>query len=401
MNRRLLVVDDEPGVLDAYRIILQPVLTAQPRLASSRHSAAAQSLPTPQSAEAFEVSYATNAESALQAIEAAVKIGKPFAGGFFDVKLGPGIDGIETIRRAIQIDPELLCCIVTAYQDRSLDEIHRIFGDAFSDQWDFLSKPFSHNEIQQKARHLSLNWDRRKREKLYLEQIRSQQDQLIRSERLAAVGGLARGIAHELGNLLHRVIGISELSLQKADPVEMNNALHTIIIAAERAGNIVRNLQSLVKMESKREPLNLYEPFQECRLLLDHELRQAGVVLEEKWAPTLPRVQANRTEIGQVFLNLLINAVHAMEPNGGKITVRSYGQDHLSVVEITDTGCGIPAENLTQIFEPLFTTKGDKGTGIGLSISRKILTNHNGRIEVLSQPGKGTTFKLSFPALRT
>jgi two-component system NtrC family sensor kinase len=399
MNRRLIVVDDEPGILDAYRIILGQVTSSAPVIVSSRRGGAAAAVAAPvQAADPFEVVYAATGEAALIEIEKAYKAGTPFCGGFFDVKLGAGIDGIETIRRAKDLDPNILVCMVTAYQDRSLDEIGKIFGTEFADRWDFLTKPFAHNEILQKARNLESNWDRRKREVEHLQQIQTQHEQLVRSERLAAIGGLARGIGHEFGNILHRIIGNAELALQKNDAGEMKEALKIIATASERAGVIVRNLQSLVKMQVKREAINLYEPFKECQSLIDHELRKSAVVLNEQWDGSLPRIQANRVEIGQVFLNLMINAVHSMEPNGGTLTVKSYIEDGKACIEISDTGCGIPPENMSKLFEPLFTTKGDRGTGIGLSVTRKIVTNHNGHIAVQSTVGKGTTFKLIFPA---
>jgi signal transduction histidine kinase len=399
MNRRILVVDDEPGILDAYRIILAPVAAPPVRIASSRRSNAALATAPEAAPEVFEVTYAATGEAALIEIEKAVAAGTPFAGGFFDVKLGSGIDGIETIRRAKDLDPRLLCCMVTAYQDRNLDEIGKIFGEEFSDRWDFLTKPFAHNEIQQKARNLVSNWDRRKREKEYLEQIQAQQDQLVRSERLAAIGALARGIGHEFGNILHRLIGIAEIALQKKEPQEMESSLQLIATAAERAGVIVRNLQSLVKMQSKREDINLYEPLKECLSLIDHELKKASVKVVENWDGGLPRILGNKVEIGQVFLNLMINAIHAMEPKGGTLTITSSLDQGKVTVRISDSGCGIAPENLPQIFEPLFTTKGDKGTGIGLSVTRKIVVNHSGEIGVSSEVGKGTTFTLRFPAV--
>jgi signal transduction histidine kinase len=394
-NQRILVVDDEPGILEAYRIILAPVALAPVRVASSRRSAVAQVETNP---EEFEVTYAATGEAALVEIEKALKDGRPFAGGFFDVKLGSGIDGIETIRRIKDLDPSLLCCMVTAYQDRNLDEINKIFGEEYSDRWDFLTKPFAHNEIHQKARSLVSNWDRRKREKEYLKQIESQQDQLVRSERLAAIGGLARGIGHEFGNILHRLMGIAELALQRKDPEEMKSSLELIASGAERAGVIVRNLQSLVKMQSKRENLNLYEPLKECLSLIDHELRKASVKVEEKWDGSLPRVLGNKVEIGQVLLNLMINAMHSMEPKGGTLLIESYLAEGKVCVRLSDTGSGIDPADLPKIFEPLFTTKGDKGTGIGLSVARKIMINHSGDIRVETEKGKGTSFTLVFPA---
>lgn len=160
-NRRLIVVDDEPGLLEAYRTIFSPAAAA-PTIVSSRSKAVAPvtapSGPGPQ----YEVTYCSTGEDALLKIETAVKAKTPFVGGFFDVKLGPGIDGIETIKRSQGLDPHLLVCIVSAYQDRSLEEIAKVFGEEFDGQWDFLMKPFGRMEIAQKARNMVANWEWRR-----------------------------------------------------------------------------------------------------------------------------------------------------------------------------------------------------------------------------------------------
>jgi two-component system, NtrC family, sensor kinase len=399
-NNRILVLDDEPGILDAYRLILQPGTGSgmpERRVVSSRSSAARAVAPATVAATAFEVQYVTSGEQALEVISAAVKAGKPFAGGFFDVKLGAGIDGIETIRRARELDASMLFVMVTAYQDRSIDEISRIFGSSFADRWDFLTKPFSSNEILQKSRNLISNWDRREKIRQYLAQIEDQQRQLVLSERLAAIGTLARGIGHEFGNILNRMMGMSELALAKDDPKEMKDTLKVIVSASERAGYIVRNLQALVKMQTERSSVDIHEPLRQALALVDHELKKASITLEEKYDLNLPHLHANRVELGQVFLNLIINATHAMENKPGKLVLSTFLEGTNVCVSISDTGTGIPEDIQAKVFEPLFTTKGDRGTGIGLSVSRKIITNHNGQIRLKSQVGQGTTFTIVLP----
>lgn len=393
MNRRILIVEDEPSIVEAYRMILETSPSA-PRIVSSRTSAAV-AVASP-AVQPFELHTVSTGEAALVEIEKACRSGQPFAGGFIDVKLGGGIDGIETIKRARTVDPDMLYCVVTAYQDRALDEIERLFGEDFADKWDYLNKPFSQAEILQKARHLASYWDRRKREREYTLQIEQQQDQLVKTERLAAIGSLARGIGHEFGNILHRIIGIAELAARKNDPAQMRQSLQTIMLASERAGAVVRNLQALVKMQTKRERVNLYEPLKECLTLVEHELQKDGIAVVEDWDPDLSPVLANRVEMGQVFLNLFINAMHAMETTGGTLTLRGYARDSSVVVEIIDTGSGISPEAQKRLFEPLFTTKGDRGSGIGLSVCRKILTNHSAAITLESNPGRGTTVRLVF-----
>ena len=287
--------------------------------------------------------------------------------------------------------------MVTAYQDRSIDEISTLFGESFAERWDFLAKPFSHNEILQKARNLAANWDHRMRERDYLVQVQRQQEMLIRQERLAAVGTLARGIGHEFGNILLRIIGKAEIARDKNTNEAMTEALRVIGLSAERAGVIVRNLQGMVKMETSRELASIQQPIADSLQLIDHELKKAGVTVFEKYDTDLPKIVMNRIELGQVFLNLFINATHAMEPKGGELHISASAANGRLVVQIRDTGCGIKDENLSRIFEPLFTTKGERGTGIGLSVSRKIVENHNGHLSVKSEVGQGTEFTLSLP----
>ena len=403
MNRRLLILDDESGLLDAYRIILEPGANSSPMgaLVSSRSggsaAAVASSAPSAETeVEIFEPVYVSTGEEAIAAIQKAVQDEQPFVGGFFDVKLGPGIDGIETIRQVKDIDPNMLFVTVTAYQDRNVDEIFKIFGKEFADRWDFMSKPFSRNEIVQKARNLVANWDRKKREKEYLHQIQAQQAQLIKTERLAAVGTLARGIGHEFGNILLGIIGKADLARQKATPEAMTEALKVISNSAERAGVITRNLQTLVKVEGKRESADIRLIIKECFQLVEHELRKGQIEVEESFAQIKP-VNVSKVEIGQVFLNLTLNAVHAMAGKPGKIRVAIEEVQEGVQIDFSDSGCGISKETLTKIFQPLFTTKGDKGSGIGLSVTKKIIDNHQGRISVKSQEGKGTTFRMWLP----
>jgi signal transduction histidine kinase len=190
---------------------------------------------------------------------------------------------------------------------------------------------------------------------------------------------------------------MAEIAIQKKDPTESISTLQNIAKGAERAGVIVRNLQSLVKMETKRESLSLVEPVGDALQLVEHELKKYSIDYKTEWATDLPAVRASSVELSQVALNIIINAIHAMEQKGGTLTLRTYREKEWAVLEIADTGCGIPPENIPKLFEPLFTTKGERGTGIGLSVCKKIITNHNGTISVDSTVGKGTTFRVFLP----
>lgn len=385
MNRRLLIVEDDRALLDLYTAILNP-----PPPTSGNTALALDRAP-------FDLVVSTNGEDAIAQIKQSLKQGSPLVGGFFGLN-GNGIGGIETIRRAKELDPDLLCVIVTGQLDRSVDEIHKIFGRDYADQWDFLNKPFSRAEILQKAQNLISNWDRRKREKEYIEKIESQQDLLLRSERLAALGALAKGLGPEFGDILQGIMGKVDVALDSDSKEKMTEALKSILPMAETAGMLARNLQSLVKKEGDREPLSLAIPLKEAFQLLEFEMKRFKVRLVTEGLDALPVMKLNHVELNQTFLNIVLNAIQAMDKKGGELRVHAAMKaDGWVDIEFCDEGSGISADNLGKIFEPLFTTKTGKGPGIGLSVVRRTLESYGGRISVRSEVGRGSTFTVSLP----
>jgi two-component system, NtrC family, sensor kinase len=298
----------------------------------------------------------------------------------------PGMTGVAYLEIAKKIRPNAVRIIVTGYSEEDLvvESVRK------AQIFDYLKKPWDPEEIEASLRR-AIEFFRMTEEKKLL------QEQLIRSERMAAAGTLARGIGHEFGNILLRIVGKAELSLIHKNPAEMEKSLRTIVDAALRAGVIVRNLQSLVKTESPLEAGSLITPIQDSLSLIAHELKDATITIVEDHDPELPNFPMNRVELGQVFLNLFINAKHAMEPKGGTLSITSTTEPAGIVVSVTDTGSGIPKDVIGRIFDPLFTTKGEKGSGIGLSVSKDIVEKHQGKISVLSAPGQGTTFRIWFP----
>jgi signal transduction histidine kinase len=225
-------------------------------------------------------------------------------------------------------------------------------------------------------------------------------EQLIRSERLAAVGQVSRGIGHEFGNILLRVVGKTDLALMEKDIQKIHDHLKVVMTAAERASVIVRNLQSFSRDEPQKALNSLTKPIDEAVSLINHELVKNSVTLVKDYKPT-PDALIDTGGIGQVVLNLLINAAHAMT-KGGQITVRvepCEGPEGKAGVaaRVIDTGTGIPPEVLPRIFEFAFTTKGDRGGGLGLSVSKEIVEAHGGKILVKTEAGRGTEFTLWFP----
>lgn len=392
-NRTLLIVDDESETLKGYSEFLSPRQTTPPRRSSRRSESSAEDSSAPAPAENYQLLLASTGEQAVELVRSELAKGGRVAAGFFDVKLGPGMDGLSAIREIRKLDADIHCVVVTAYHDRTVDEINQLFGDDFKDQWDYLNKPFTQGEIIQKARQMVGAWNRRR-------QIEAMTDQLIRSERLAAVGQVARGIGHEFGNILLRVMGKTDLALIEKDVGKIHDHLKVVMSAAERAGVIIRNLQSFSRAEPSLKMLDPGLALKESLSLINHELVKHSVKLVNQTQP-LPAVRIDQGGLAQVFLNLMINAIHAM-PKGGTITVSSAestlvpGKKGVQIT-VADTGTGIPPEVLPKIFEFAFTTKGDSGSGLGLSVSKEIVDSQGGKIFVKTESGRGTEFTIWLP----
>jgi len=224
---------------------------------------------------------------------------------------------------------------------------------------------------------------------------------LRNSEKLAAVGQFAAGLAHEMGNVLALIGGSAQFLLDYPDDRrqasrECLDVIHRNVAAAD---SMIRELMAFAR---PREPLlssmNVTDSLDRAQLLLRGEFGKRGVEVVRQYAPDLPAIQGDLEQLQQVFLNLLLNAVQAME-NGGTITIRTAVDPPKWVrVELMDTGRGIHKEHLDRIFEPFFTTR-ERGTGLGLSIAHRHVEAQGGRLSVESQEGRGTRFTVSFPAM--
>jgi two-component system NtrC family sensor kinase len=241
----------------------------------------------------------------------------------------------------------------------------------------------------------------RERDELLKDEMRQQ---LTRSERLAAVGRLAAGVAHEINNPLTGVLTFAHLLLRDApEGSKEREDIETIIDSASRCRKIVRGLLDFSRQsEPRRSPADLNGVLREALSLTRNQARISRVNVVEETAPDLPEAVVDADQIQQVAVNLMLNAVDAM-PDGGDLTVRTRaveGRDGTWVeFEVADTGVGIPPGNLERVFDPFFTTKpAGKGTGLGLAIAYGIVAEHGGRIAITSEVGRGTTARVRLPA---
>lgn len=240
------------------------------------------------------------------------------------------------------------------------------------------------------------------------EELKESQNQLIQSEKLAAIGVLSSGIAHEIKNpLAIIVLSIEELeSLQDKLDEQSKSYISMIKRAADRANNVIIELLSFARVSDlKAEPTSLPELIQGAFVIIQNTAKFKGIQLEHNLKDQNIIVMGDKILLEQVFFNLLMNAIDSME-RGGKVTVtaltrRAYspqGETDEAVIEVKDTGCGIPPDVLPRIFEPFFTTKEQgKGTGLGLSTVYTLLKRHHGTISVNSIVGEGTTFTVTLP----
>jgi two-component system NtrC family sensor kinase len=235
-----------------------------------------------------------------------------------------------------------------------------------------------------------------------LGEILTRQEQLVQSGKMAAVGTLTSGIAHELNNPLNNIGLTTEALLEDFESYtdeERRRMLDQIYTQVERAGSTVKNLLDFTRKDrSAFTALDVSEAAQSAGRLAGNEALLAGVVWKWDLDGELPRIRGNPHDLQQVFLNLFLNAIQAM-PEGGELGVRARldGEGFVRV-DVTDTGVGIQAEHLDEIFDPFFTTKQlGEGTGLGLSVSHGIIEKHGGRIVVESEPGHGTTFSVYLP----
>ena len=231
------------------------------------------------------------------------------------------------------------------------------------------------------------------------QELRTAQEQLLQSEKLASIGQLAAGVAHEINNPMGVILGFAQ-GILKTLPEDalLRKPLTTVEKESLRCKRIVQNLLDFARRsEPTLHLININKLIDASCELVEHPISLQDVKLIKGYDPALPSIMVDPNQLQQVFINIMLNAYQAM-PNGGTlhITTRKVGSD-LQVI-FTDTGTGIPPEKIQNIFDPFFTTKEvGEGTGLGLSVSYGIVKAHGGDIEVESQAGKGTTFVIKLP----
>jgi two-component system, NtrC family, sensor kinase len=231
-------------------------------------------------------------------------------------------------------------------------------------------------------------------------ELKKAQAELLQSRKLAAVGELGAGVAHELNNPLTGILGMTQLVLRKRDPEDPEvRLLKRIEEDAKRCRDITMNL---LRFSEQSQEIALVQADLNAIVasaldLSGSVLRNKGIEVETRLEAALPQVRADTGQLQQALINILSNAGHAT-PEGGTVRVETGVEEAFAFVRIADTGRGIPRENLDRIFEPFFTTKQDwRGAGLGLSVAYRIVQGHHGTLEAESEEGTGSTFTIRIP----
>lgn len=232
--------------------------------------------------------------------------------------------------------------------------------------------------------------------------------QLIHSEKMAGVGTLSSGVTHEFNNVLQIISGRAESAKRTGNIDDIRKSLDIILDTSGRGAKIVKDLLTFTRQETlQTETCNITEPIESVLSITEPQLTKRNIKVVRDYSET-PNIEIDKSEIQQVFLNLVINARDSMLPEGGKLEISVKQADKDIEIKFSDNGKGIKKENLKKVFEPFFTTKGilgggkmqghgEEGTGLGLSVSYGLIQRHGGTISVESEEGKGTTFTIKLP----
>ncbi len=416
-NRRILVVDDNRVIHQDFRKILAPS-------GSEALDAMEANLFGKQQTDAefpgFDMDSAYQGEEALQMAQTARQQGRPYAVAFIDIRMPPGMDGVETTAKLWKDDPDLQVVLCSAYADYSWEEMMGKLG--LSQRLLILRKPFDGIEVRQLAYALTDKWELLRSNRLHMadlaraveertHQLTAANARLVESQRLQALGRLAAGLAHEINNPLGYILNnltflrsqlesdVSRLGPQ--DVQKLREVCAESFDSAERIRRIIQNIKLFSRLDdAPRTRVNLPEVL-ELALNEVRPLLAPGVMLVRDFQAT-PPVFASENGLQQVFFGLLANAAQAIkegEPATPRLRVAtSVQEDGRIAVEIQDNGKGISPEHLPRIFEPFFTTKRQgTTTGLGLSVCYGISLGLGGEITADSTLGQGATFRVLLP----
>ena len=445
INRRILVIDDNESVHEDFRKLLVGGMPETPTFDLLAQELFGDTL-SGRAGGGFEVDSAYQGVQGLELVRRALADRRPYAMAFVDVRMPPGWDGIETVRRIWQEDPALQVVICSAYSDHSWEQTVAALGE--TDRLVILRKPFENIEVRQLGCALTAKWALERRARARVEDLEaavslrtrelelaaaSLRKEIVRRERmetelrhthkLEAMGRLAAGIAHEINSPMQFVSSsldfirqslpaiVPLLEAARADNPELDYLVEEVPAALDdattgllRMAKIVCSMKSLSHPgQTILTPVDVNQALQSALTVCHSEIRQHADIVPD--LRDIPTVLGNATDLGQTFLNLIINAADAIREvsektqRRGTLRVETSVVDGCVVAAIGDDGTGIPPDIRDKIFEPFFTTKEvGRGTGQGLAIARTMVVDRfGGTLDFESKVGKGTTFYVRLP----
>jgi signal transduction histidine kinase len=408
-NRRILVIDDNPSIQADFRKILshnQDSVGGLRDMEATLFGEKADARPV----VTFEVDCATQGQEGYQMVLEAVKSGRPYATAFVDVRMPPGWDGIETVERIWKEYPELQVVICTAYSDYSWDDIVKKLGH--SDQLLILKKPFDNIEVMQMAQALTEKWHLTRQARTHMEEV---EKKVV--ERTREFQEFAYGVSHDLQEPLRKVTAFGDRLRDKcAAQLDEDGLsyLNRIQDAAKRMRQLINDLLALSRVTTQARP---YEPVN-LNTLVGEVLSDLEVLVEQVngkvEVSTLPTVHADPTQLRQLFQNLIGNALKFRKKDVPPvIRIRAQtaaapdpcGDDSQNghrrwQFTVQDNGIGFEEKYRDRIFEVFQRLHGRgeyEGSGIGLSLCRKIVSRHGGSIAAESRLSEGATFHFTLP----
>lgn len=455
---RVLIVDDNPSIQEDFRKILCPVATTDPRsteLESILFGSPVAAAPK----VTFELDAALQGQMALEKLKVALAEDRPYALAFVDIRMPPGWDGVETVNHLWELYPSLQVVICTAYSDYSWEDMRAVLKQP--DSLVVLKKPFDNVEIQQLAHTLARKWELNLQAEIGIHQLedrirmllapadnaatalpetdgpvsshcdgqqfvtalrrlsqtlestrnqlRQAEQQLVHSEKMAALGRLSAGILHEINNPLNysmAALTVLENSAQRLPDDVRGDHLEILKDMRDGCSRMVEITGSLRKFaHPENGPLRevmVNDAVRTALRLMAAEIKD-DIVIENRIPEGLTILGA-ASKLTQVFINLVHNSAHALRMKNHapgtapRIRFEAGVADGRTIISISDNGTGIPAAEIGKIFDPFYTTKDvGQGTGLGLGICHQILKQFGATVAVTSQPGSHTRFDLSFP----
>jgi len=372
-ENKILVVDDEPYLLEGLFDVLEQ--------------------------EGFKI---TTCKTAEEAKNISKKI--EFKIALIDLKM-PNSDGITLARYLKQYNLNLEIIMLTAYpsQETAIESLKLGLSD-------YLIKPISMDELIQAINNALEKTETTKDLELLRSQVYNTYQELdklknvlVKTDKFSSLGQVSMELFHEIKNIL-MTMNTSIYYLEKnIDQTDSKVRKHIEIIKKEiqHSNKIIMSLLNFSRgKEDKETELNINEPIEEILTLMEAEFLLNSIKVIKNLTPDIDKIKGNQDKLKQVFLNFVLNAKEAM-PEGGELRITTYNENKFVMIEFSDTGEGISEGNRHKIFEPFFSTKEDKdGVGLGLTVSRDIIKNHNGEIRLISNRNKGASFLIKFPILK-